>query len=106
MPLFRSKAEAKVRDAGYDPARLPPGQYFTEKWPVLHAGDVPRVDLAAWTLRIWGDSLESNRDKAIEVTSEEVYNRYMKYLRGCRDFFADECLDCSLVTYLKPGAAA
>ena len=55
MPLFRSKAEAKVREAGYDPARLPPGQYFTEKWPVLHAGGVPDVDVATWTLRVWGD---------------------------------------------------
>jgi DMSO/TMAO reductase YedYZ molybdopterin-dependent catalytic subunit len=55
MPLFRSKAEQKVRDAGYDPARLPPGQYLTEKWPVLHAGDVPRTDLAAWDLRVWGE---------------------------------------------------
>ena len=54
MPLFRSKAEDKVRAAGYDPARLPPGQYLTEKWPVLHAGDVPHVDLATWQLRIFG----------------------------------------------------
>jgi DMSO/TMAO reductase YedYZ molybdopterin-dependent catalytic subunit len=54
MPLFRSKAEDKVREAGYDPARLPPGQYLTEKWPVLHAGDVPDVDLAAWTLQLTG----------------------------------------------------
>jgi DMSO/TMAO reductase YedYZ molybdopterin-dependent catalytic subunit len=53
--MFRSKAEQKVRDAGYDPARLPPGQYLTEKWPVLHAGDVPRVDLATWDLRVWGE---------------------------------------------------
>ena len=55
MPLFRSKAEDKVRAAGYDPARLPPGQYLTEKWPVLHAGDVPNVDLATWILRVWGE---------------------------------------------------
>ena len=55
MPLFRSKAEDKVRAAGYDPARLPPGQYLTEKWPVLHAGDVPDEDLATWNLRIWGE---------------------------------------------------
>src|ERR1051326_1392423 len=55
MPLFRSKAEAKVRDAGYDPARLPPGQYLTEKWPILHAGDVAQVDLANWRLRIFGE---------------------------------------------------
>ena len=58
------------------------------------------------TLTIWGDALEANRDKAIDITSEEVYERYMKYLRGCRDYFAEEALDCSLVTYLKPGAAA
>ena len=55
MPLFRSKAEDKVRAAGYDPARLPPGQYLTEKWPVLHAGDVPHVDLATWRLRVFGE---------------------------------------------------
>ncbi len=55
MPLFRSKAEQKVRDAGYDPARLPPGQYLTEKWPVLHAGDVPRTDLATWDFKVWGE---------------------------------------------------
>ena len=39
--VFRSKAERKVVEAGYDPARLPPGQYLTEKWPVLHAGVDP-----------------------------------------------------------------
>jgi len=55
MPLFRSKAEDKVRQAGFDPARLPPGQYYTEKWPVLHAGDVPDVDLATWTLAVTGE---------------------------------------------------
>jgi DMSO/TMAO reductase YedYZ molybdopterin-dependent catalytic subunit len=53
--VFRSKAERKVRELGYDPARLPPGQYPTEKWPVLHAGDVPQyADLATWTFRVFG----------------------------------------------------
>jgi DMSO/TMAO reductase YedYZ molybdopterin-dependent catalytic subunit len=55
MPLFRSKAEDKVREAGYDPARLPPGQYLTEKWPVLHAGEVPGTDVATWTLSLTGE---------------------------------------------------
>ena len=54
MPLFRSKAEDNVRAAGYDPARLPPGQYLTEKWPVLHAGEVAHVDLATRRLRHYG----------------------------------------------------
>lgn len=53
--MFRSRAEARVREAGFDPARLPPGQYLTDKWPVLHAGSVPEIDVAAWTLRIWGE---------------------------------------------------
>jgi len=55
VPLFRSKAEDKVRAAGFDPARLPPGQYLTEKWPVLHAGDVPDTDLAVWDFKVWGE---------------------------------------------------
>src|SRR5436305_4964881 len=55
MPMFRSKAEDKVRQAGFDPARLPPGQYYTDKWPVLHAGDVPDVELATWTLDVSGE---------------------------------------------------
>ena len=53
--MFRSMAERKVRPAGYDPARLPPGQYLTQKWPVLHAGDVPDTDLATWTFRVFGE---------------------------------------------------
>jgi DMSO/TMAO reductase YedYZ molybdopterin-dependent catalytic subunit len=53
--MFRSMAEKKVRAAGYDPARLPPGQYLTKKWPVLHAGEVPRVDLGSWTFRVFGE---------------------------------------------------
>ena len=34
--------------------RLPPGQYLTEKWPVLHYGGVPRADLSTWTLTLNG----------------------------------------------------
>jgi hypothetical protein len=53
--VFRSRDERKVREAGIDPARLPPGQHMTVKWPVLHAGSVPHVDLATWTLRLHGE---------------------------------------------------
>lgn len=34
--------------------RIPPGQAETQRWPVLHAGGVPRVDLAKWDLRLFG----------------------------------------------------
>jgi DMSO/TMAO reductase YedYZ molybdopterin-dependent catalytic subunit len=75
MPLFRSKAEDKVREAGYDPARLPPGQYFTEKWPVLHAGEVPDVDIATWTFEITGEVEEPvtlSFDQLLELPATEV----------------------------------
>jgi DMSO/TMAO reductase YedYZ molybdopterin-dependent catalytic subunit len=75
VPLFRSKAEAKVAEAGYDPARLPPGQYLTEKWPVLHAGSVPAVDLAAWNLTVSGEverALTLTWEQLLELPSREV----------------------------------
>lgn len=34
--------------------RVPPGQAETKKWPVLHYGNVPRVDLKGWEFRIEG----------------------------------------------------
>ena len=39
------------------------------------------------TLQTWADELEARRSDAIAVTSEEVYERYMRYLTGCADFF-------------------
>lgn len=35
--------------------RVPPGQYLTEKFPVLHYGSVPRTDLTRWDLRVFGE---------------------------------------------------
>jgi cyclopropane-fatty-acyl-phospholipid synthase len=58
------------------------------------------------TLNLWADALEANKAKAIEIQSEQVYDNYMKYLRGCAEKFAGEYIDVHLVTYLKPGAAA
>jgi DMSO/TMAO reductase YedYZ molybdopterin-dependent catalytic subunit len=55
VSLFRSKAEQKLVDRGLDPSRLPPGQYLTDKWPVLHAGTVPRIDLATWDFKVFGE---------------------------------------------------
>ena len=67
--MFRSKAEKTVLERGYDPSRLPPGQYLTEKWPVLHAGSVPRTDLATWDLRIFGEVEEPHRLTWEELTA-------------------------------------
>ncbi len=39
---------------GYDPARLPKGQYLTDRFPVLHVGDVPTYGAGEWDLTISG----------------------------------------------------
>ena len=39
------------------------------------------------TLDIWAANLAEHRDEAVAVTSEEVYERYRRYLTGCADFF-------------------
>jgi DMSO/TMAO reductase YedYZ molybdopterin-dependent catalytic subunit len=64
-----------VIEAGYDPVRLPPGQYLTEKWPVLHAGTVPTVDLATWTLEVSGEverPMTLGWEQLLELPSREV----------------------------------
>lgn len=45
---------ADIVDSPTMDPRLPPGQVKTEKWPVLHYGSVPRVDLSSWDFRIDG----------------------------------------------------
>ncbi len=39
------------------------------------------------TLDLWAQALEAHRDDAIRIQSEEVYERYMKYLTGCAKMF-------------------
>ena len=38
-----------------DPARVPPGQYVVDDFPVLSAGPTPRTDMADWSFRIDGE---------------------------------------------------
>jgi len=39
------------------------------------------------TLDTWAANLEANKDEAIAITSEEIYDRFLKYLTGCADLF-------------------
>jgi len=50
MGFFRRSGFAQ----GIEPARVPPGQYLTERFPVLHAGATPRVDPATWDFTVDG----------------------------------------------------
>lgn len=50
-------------------ARIPPGQVLTKKWPVLHYGDVPQIDLQQWRFRIFG------------LVDQEVTLTYPEFMR-------------------------
>jgi cyclopropane-fatty-acyl-phospholipid synthase len=55
----------------------------------------------ARTLDIWADALQAHKDEAIAIQSEEVYERYMKYLTGCAKLFRDRQTDVVQFTLAK-----
>jgi DMSO/TMAO reductase YedYZ molybdopterin-dependent catalytic subunit len=60
MSFFRRNRDELIAK-GIDPERVPPGQYVTERFPVLHAGVVPDVDLDEWDFTVKGLVAEEKR---------------------------------------------
>jgi cyclopropane-fatty-acyl-phospholipid synthase len=55
----------------------------------------------ASTLDCWVEALQARKDEAIEIQSEDVYERYMKYLTGCAKAFRIGYIDCNQFTLEK-----
>ena len=55
----------------------------------------------ARTLDQWAAALASRKDEAIAIQSEEVYDRYIKYLTGCAELFRDGYIDVCQFTCEK-----
>ncbi len=55
----------------------------------------------ARTLDLWAEALAAHKDEAIEIQSEEVYERYMKYLTGTAECFRIGYIDCHHFTLQK-----
>jgi DMSO/TMAO reductase YedYZ molybdopterin-dependent catalytic subunit len=53
--ILRKRGERQAADRGIDPSRIPPGQYLTERFPVLTYGKNPKFDLDDWSLSIHGE---------------------------------------------------
>ena len=66
MGFFDNNRKELV-DKGYDPARLPAGQYLTDRFPVLHLGDVPTYAPGEWNMQIVGAV-----DNPFSLTFEEL----------------------------------
>jgi DMSO/TMAO reductase YedYZ molybdopterin-dependent catalytic subunit len=69
----RGKRQAKQR--GLDPDRVPPGQYLTERFPVLTVGPNPKYDLATWDFTVFGgvdNRLRLTWDELMALPQKEV----------------------------------
>ncbi|CAJ1585678.1 cyclopropane mycolic acid synthase family methyltransferase [[Mycobacterium] wendilense] len=55
----------------------------------------------ARTLDMWAANLEAKKDEAIAMQGQEVYDRYMKYLTGCADFFRRGITNVGQFTLVK-----
>ena len=47
----RKEDEEKFKKEG----RLPPGQAYSQRFPVLHYGPVPAFNQATWDFKVWGE---------------------------------------------------
>jgi len=55
----------------------------------------------ARTLDLWAAALEAHKNEAIAIQSEEIYERYMKYLTGCAKNFRIGYTDVNQFTLEK-----
>jgi DMSO/TMAO reductase YedYZ molybdopterin-dependent catalytic subunit len=52
--MIGARGRRQAEKLGIDPSRVPPGQYLTEKFPVLTVGRNPKFDLVDWELCVDG----------------------------------------------------
>jgi cyclopropane-fatty-acyl-phospholipid synthase len=55
----------------------------------------------ARTLDLWAENLQANRERAIEIQSVEVYDRFMHYLTGCAGLFRKGLSNVAQFTLIK-----
>jgi DMSO/TMAO reductase YedYZ molybdopterin-dependent catalytic subunit len=53
--MIAARGRRQADELGIDPARVPPGQYLTERFPVLTYGRNPKYDLKTWSLAVDGE---------------------------------------------------
>ena len=69
----------RIRTIGQDPkdAEVPPGQFVTEKFPVLTFGSTPKIDLESWRFKAFGlvqkeIELDWEQFKSLEMSMVEA----------------------------------
>ncbi|MCB0943027.1 MAG: class I SAM-dependent methyltransferase [Mycobacterium sp.] len=98
---FMQFIEAEIFPGGRLPAVEDIEQLAADSGFVLERVHLLREHYAR-TLDMWASNLLATRDEAIAITSPEVYERYMKYLTGCADFFRRGITNIGQFTLVKP----
>jgi DMSO/TMAO reductase YedYZ molybdopterin-dependent catalytic subunit len=73
--ILAARGRKQAEKLGIDPARVPPGQYLTERFPVLTVGPNPKYDLSAWDLSVFGEvesELKLSWDELMALPQRDV----------------------------------
>jgi DMSO/TMAO reductase YedYZ molybdopterin-dependent catalytic subunit len=65
--ILAARGRKQAQQLGIDPSRIPPGQYLTERFPVLTYGPNPAFDLQNWDLKLDGEV-----DAPLSLTWDEL----------------------------------
>jgi DMSO/TMAO reductase YedYZ molybdopterin-dependent catalytic subunit len=73
--ILGQRGRRQAEKLGIDPERVPPGQYLTERFPVLTVGPNPAFDLNTWDLQVFGevdDELQLSWDELMALPQKDV----------------------------------
>ena len=73
--ILAQRGKRQAEKLGIEPERVPPGQYLTERFPVLTVGPNPRFDLSTWDLSVFGEvenELRLTWDELMALPQREV----------------------------------
>jgi DMSO/TMAO reductase YedYZ molybdopterin-dependent catalytic subunit len=73
--ILGERGRRQAQKLGIDPQRVPPGQYLSERFPVLTVGPNPKYDLKTWDFRVFGevdDHLKLSWDELMALPQKDV----------------------------------
>ena len=73
--ILGERGRRQAQKLGVDPERVPPGQYLTERFPVLTVGPNPPFDPSTWDFSVFGaveNELELSWDDLQALPQKEV----------------------------------
>ena len=73
--ILGDRGRRQAEKLGIDPKRVPPGQYLTERFPVLTVGRNPRFDLSTWDFGVFGaveDRLRLSWEEFMALPQKDV----------------------------------